>query len=155
MGRGLAVKGRRGLKEFPRWKIAETALNGRSTRLSRPICDKFDYSPGGLRGRLHENSKRQLCSLSYEFCTNLYAGKGFEEGGRGGGDDEYRSIVFGKNWQRRDLRGSRKDYSVDGDERSCENVLNDWSSFSLSLPCFMCVLYCKINEIWFHSDSIR
>lgn len=125
-GEGVGREGKKGVERVSKMKnCGKTALNGRSTRLSRPICDKFDYSPGGLRGRLHENSKRQLCSLSYEFCTNLYAGKGFEEGGRGGGDDEYRSIVFGKNWQRRDLRGSRKDYSVDGDERSCENVLND------------------------------
>lgn len=51
--------------------------------------------------------------------------KDLKREGGGGGNDEYRSIVFGKNWQRRDLRGSRKDYSVDGDERSCENVLND------------------------------
>lgn len=84
-GEGVGREGKKGVERVSKMKNCGNRVEWSFNSPLSPDSRKFDYSPGGLRGRLRENSKRQLCSLSYEFCTNLYAGKGFEEGGRGGG----------------------------------------------------------------------
>lgn len=83
-GEGVGREGKKGVERVSKMKNCGNRVEWSFNSPLSPDSRKFDYSPGGLRGRLRENSKRQLCSLSYEFCTNLYAGKGFEEGGRGG-----------------------------------------------------------------------
>lgn len=85
-GEGVGREGKKGVERVSKMKNCGNRVEWSFNSPLSPDSRKFDYSPGGLRGRLRENSKRQLCSLSYEFCTNLYAGKGFEEGGRGGGE---------------------------------------------------------------------
>lgn len=51
--------------EFPGWKIAETALNGRSTRLFRTIYVNFTIL-AVLQGPC-KNTRWQLCFFSHEF----------------------------------------------------------------------------------------